>query len=251
MVRDLSGIASTGLGWQDRLLEKIGLIALLIESYRKQEMLPTDLRADVRGLIGWTQSQDVVLSGDGIRDHWTVLGSRSVPVAKLTEQRTWLWGAQTKRFAVIIQYIARGAKPTLALPQGSSFAGEIVYFESAAPLRALIKSREISASLETPEFGTLTEGMALCAQRLGAQPWMGQHPVGIKEARPALSSDRSWRIIDYNTSEWIPVAPFTEDISMWQLMALCGDHPSAIFGEWDSHNFVPLSILTENGFASI
>jgi SWIM zinc finger len=251
MVRDLSGIASTGQGWQDRLLEKLGLITLLIESYRKQELLPADLRADVRGLIGWTQSQDAVLASSGISDEWTVLGSNTVPFGKLTEQRSWLWGENTKRYAVIIQYIVRGAKAAVSLPQGSVFDGEVVYFASATPMRALIKSREPSDITLPPDFGSMSESMAECGQRLAAQPWLTYHPYGIKDARPALDSDGNWRILDHHTSEWLAVSSTIDDLSVWRLMALCGDNPCPIFGEWDSHSFMPISIWSEKGFISI
>jgi hypothetical protein len=251
MVRDLAGIASTGIGWQDRMLEKIGLIVLLIDSYRKQEMLPKELRADVRGLIGWTQSQEVLLAGSGVEDRWIVLGSRSVPFGKLTEQRTWIWGTNTKQFAVIIQYIARGMRLGGALPQGLIFNGEVVYFESAAPLRALVKTQnQIEDKIQT-EFPNLTDSLAGCLDRLNNQPWTAQHPLGISNCHVAQDSDKKWRLLDYNSSEWIPFSPLFDDISGWRLAALCGDNPSTIFGEWDSYTFCPISIWHEGSFVGI
>ncbi len=47
MVRELAGIPATGAGWQDHFLERLGLLTLLIEGYRRGTELPEATR---RGL---------------------------------------------------------------------------------------------------------------------------------------------------------------------------------------------------------
>src|SRR5262249_44174461 len=61
LVREMSGLTASGEGWQARLLERLGKLYLLIEGFKRVNELPPSTQADVRALIGWTQSQEELL----------------------------------------------------------------------------------------------------------------------------------------------------------------------------------------------
>jgi hypothetical protein len=42
-VRELAGVCTTGDGWQDRLLERVGRLHLLVEGYRRLDSLPPEI----------------------------------------------------------------------------------------------------------------------------------------------------------------------------------------------------------------
>ena len=65
LLRELAGVPASGEGWQDRLLERLARLHLLVEGYRRLEALPPEAAADLRAAVGWTVPQEEVLAGDG------------------------------------------------------------------------------------------------------------------------------------------------------------------------------------------
>src|SRR5262249_53493667 len=72
-VRAPAAIPASGDGWQERLLEQLGLLYLLIEGFRRLDALPPATQADIRAAIGWNVNQDeLIAAGAGVRDRWFV-----------------------------------------------------------------------------------------------------------------------------------------------------------------------------------
>ena len=64
-------------------------------------------------------------------------------------QRTWLWGKQTQQKALILNF-AHGSQPLdTSLVPGSCINAELVFFESAYPLRAIVKSQDVENQIDT------------------------------------------------------------------------------------------------------
>src|SRR5439155_22470424 len=75
-LQKLAGAVVSGEGWPERLLERLGQLALLVEAWRRIETLPEAQQEDVRAAIGFPQSQEEVRAGAGVRDLWRVGGQR-------------------------------------------------------------------------------------------------------------------------------------------------------------------------------
>ena len=102
-------------------------LAGLQDSMLPVEVGDPELRAglsEVRSLIGWTQLQDELLQQEGLADEWLVLGQRNEVEDRLQVQRTWLRGADTGRYALILTF-AHGNKAPFSglLTMAVSFAG--------------------------------------------------------------------------------------------------------------------------------
>ncbi|MBL8194778.1 MAG: SWIM zinc finger family protein, partial [Blastocatellia bacterium] len=108
MLREMANIPTSGAAWQERLLEKLSLLHLIIEGYKNIENLPLANQQDIRSLIGWTQNQEELLNQPGIFDNWLILGQRVESdslTPTLRSQRIWLKGQQTKQFALILNFV--------------------------------------------------------------------------------------------------------------------------------------------------
>jgi hypothetical protein len=124
------------------VLDELGRIALLTHAFRRLESLPSPLRADVQRLIGWTLTQEeVAASGEVIADEWLVAGQWLEDDERMRVQRTWLVGARSSRTAVVLQFAAGSGPFPESLIPGTAFEAELVYWPSASPQRALIRSR--------------------------------------------------------------------------------------------------------------
>jgi hypothetical protein len=141
-VRRLAHVVGADARWPARVLDELGRIALLTHAFRRLESLPSPLRADVQRLIGWTLTQEeVAASGEVIADEWLVAGQWLEDDERMRVQRTWLVGARSSRTAVVLQFAAGSGPFPESLIPGTAFEAELVYWPSASPQRALIRSR--------------------------------------------------------------------------------------------------------------
>jgi hypothetical protein len=239
MVRALAGVPASGEGWQARLLERLALLHLLLEGYRRIDTLPAATQADIRTAIGWSYSQDDLLASDGLRDRWLILGQRVEDEDGLRVQRSWLWGQQRARPALILSFAAPGQPLDRSLAPGTSLDAELVYFPGAHPLRALIKQRHGG-----PEpiggwagYADLAAATAAYAAALAALPWLERFPMSLQAATPTRAGER-WIVRDGDGR----VLPLAHGFAHgWRLLALSGGRPLALFGEWDGATLLPLS----------
>ncbi|HKX33491.1 MAG TPA: SWIM zinc finger family protein [Blastocatellia bacterium] len=246
MVRELASIPSSGDGWQERLLERIGKIYLLIEGSQRIGELPAETQADLRSFIGWTQSQDELLKTDGVHDRWSVLGQRVEEEDRLRVQRTWLWGESSRRAAVLIHFAAGNQPLDASVTAGTVLDGELVFFPGAYPLRALIKDRADSLSpLEgMPGYADLVEATAAYAAALARNPWIEIFPMALKAVVPVRGGEQ-WLIRDAEGSLLRLSPRFAHH---WSLLALSGGREIELFGEWDGDYLRPLSLMAEGRF---
>jgi hypothetical protein len=246
MVRDLAGVPASGAGWQERLLERLARLFLLIEGYRRLETLPPENRADVRAAIGWSLSQDEILASNGIRDSWLVLGQRVTEEDNLRVQRTWLWGAARDRPALALAFAAPGQPLDRSLSPGTMLDAELVFFPSAYPLRALVKQRHAPpAQLDhLPGASDLGAATAAYAAALARLPWLDRFPMAIWAVTPGRDGER-WMVRD-SAGRALPLAP--RFAHSWRLLAISGGRPLGLFGEWDGDALLPLSAWAEERF---
>ncbi|HEX5908095.1 MAG TPA: SWIM zinc finger family protein, partial [Propionibacteriaceae bacterium] len=96
------------VGWPSRILEQLGALHLLIQAHRRLGDLPADLAATVRGRIGYLVSKSEVLALPGVLDHWFAVGMVDTAEYRLDARRVWLYGADSRRWAVIMSFAPPG-----------------------------------------------------------------------------------------------------------------------------------------------
>ncbi len=245
MLRSMASIPQTGSGWPDRLLSRLGKLHLLVEGWQQQQQLPAQLQAEIRTQIGWTYTQDELLAQSGWRDRWYVLGQRieahAAGVAKLTEQRIWLWGETGDRAAAIVRYV-HGSEPLdLSWQPGTAVEAELVFYPSAYPLRAVMKTQfsEPIPSPKMPGYASISAALAAYAAALAANPWLEGFPIPLMACVPHRRGEVA---IDLD-NVGLPISPtFNQG---WQLMAVSGGEAIGLFGEWNGEDWLPLSAFAE------
>lgn len=246
-LRDMGSIPASGASrWQERLLQRLSRLHLLIEGYKRLETLPPETQADIRTLIGWTQKEEELVTKPGVRDCWYVVGQRTEQEEQLKVQRSWLWGEKSGKTALILNF-AYGSQPLdTSLVPGRCLDAELVFYASAYPVRAIVKTRyEVTTAVAGMPSNVSTSAVTeIYTNALARNPWIEQLVVAVQNVIP-LRHENHWVVRD-SADQLLPLAPWFDQ--GWQLMALSAGHPITLFGEWNGEFLHPLSVWAEGKF---
>jgi len=249
LVDELGGVATSGQGWEERLLAQLGRLHLLIEGFSRLESLPAVQRADVLATVGVPLRQEDVLAGAGVRDCWLVAGRHVTSHDRLRTRRTWLLGRESDRAALLLAFAA-GQQPLEPGPlPGSAFTAELAFYPGAWPLRAIVQ-RELGPA-EPPMALTghaeIAAAVRACATAAALNPWLEELPLALRCVLPALSGT-NWSMQD-TAGRTLPLSPRFE--GGWKLLALGGGRPLDLFGEWDGASLLPLGAVAGGRFTAL
>lgn len=254
LVRQMATIPASGDGWPERLLDQMARVYLLLEAYGRIDVLPTDLAADVRTQLGWTTAQESLLTLDGVRDCWGVVGRRVFEEDRLRVQRTWLWGRDTGRAALLLHFAPIGATREegklvdATFVPGSAFDGTLVFFPSAVPLRAIVKERVSSASWSADRgYARVTDAIAAVSEADARTPWLDTHPMLLRGVIPSRPG-RPWWVSD-SAGRGLQVSERFRD--RWRVVALSAGGAIPLFGEWDGDALLPLTVWGADGAITV
>jgi hypothetical protein len=245
-VREMSGLAASGEGWQDRLLDQVARLYLAIEGYRRIDSLSEETRADLRSLVGINIRQQDLMENPGISDTWLVVGRGIEEETNLNVQRTWLWGIHTARPALVLSFSPAGGTLDTSLVPGTALPAELVFFPGAYPLRAIVRSRGPVEEMpgEMPGPGGIVEATQGYAAALACYPWLERFPLLLNGATPFAQAGE-WLVAD-GQGRWLPLS--RSFLHPWTLLAMSGGRPLGIFGEWNGERLLPLSAWAEGEF---
>jgi hypothetical protein len=246
MVRAMAAVRASGDGWQGRLLEAISRLYLTMEGYRRLESLPADTQEDLRSVLGFTIKQEELLaSAPALSDTWLVLGRHTDEENNLKTRRVWLWGASSRRAALLLYFSAGGNALEFGPMPGTAFPAELVFYPGAYPLRAAVRTQQPSVPLDfdcLPAENSLIEATAGYASALARFPWFERFPIAVKNVIPFHDSGE-WGLCD-DLTRWVPLS--RTFLHGWRLLSISGGHPLAVFGEWNGEHLLPLSAWTED-----
>jgi hypothetical protein len=238
---------STALDWERQLSRELASIYMLAVAFGRIEQLPLPLQNDVRGMIGWSQSQEEILAAPGVRDRWQVLAQRTNDADKVRLRVTWLRGIATERWALLLHFAvgAQGFEQPLSV--GTEFDAELCFYAGAWPLRALIRDQSglSSASPGRPSAAALDSILSSYAEALALNPFLEHYPVMLADARPDPAGT------------FVTAGPDGQQLPMhaafkhrWQLLAMSGGRALALVGEWNGHALLPLSVWQDGRWYS-
>jgi hypothetical protein len=246
-LRRLAWIPAVVPDWPAVLLGELGRLALLTHAFRRLDELDPALREDVRRLVGFNQSQEEIAAGDAVTDRWVVLGQKEDEGERVRIQRTWLLGETTERRALVLQFaVGEASFPALFVP-GTRFEGDLAFWPSAWPQRALVKERRGAAEpvgALPPLSGTesIDGFLAEIATALARLPWLDRFPCALRDMVPVPIPNGRGDTFQIRDREGLALPLVRGD--HWKLVALSGGRPLDLAGEWDGAALRPLGAAT-------
>jgi hypothetical protein len=250
MLRELAEFPTAGPHWAQRLLGRLGELYVLVRAFLNRDNLAPTARQDVWQQVGITPKKDDLLADPAaviVADTWLVLGQYAWEEERVTGRRSWLFGQNSGRTALVLEF-AFGSQPfaTALVPQGK-YAGELVFYPGLLPLRAAPISLVYkgSAADATPPGQGINDLLESYATALGRQPWLRQWPAALGPVLPTPLPDGSWLLHHATEPLALPLRVVDEDIA-WQWLAFSGGQPLTLFGEWDGQAYMPVISWTED-----
>ncbi|HKF54644.1 MAG TPA: SWIM zinc finger family protein [Blastocatellia bacterium] len=244
---EMPEVVASGEGWAGRVLAELGKLYLLLEGFKRIASLPEDAQADIRSAIGWTLKEDELLVQDGLRDDWVVLGQRVYDEERLRVRRTWLCGVASSRSAMVLDFSFQGQNSFASgLMPGTVFDGDMVFYPSADPSRAIVKARHSEPrSFSAPAgYRSVDELFQSYSAALSRRPWIETYAAPLAAVVPVLVQSKFYlRDSDGGLARIRPRFG-----RRWQMTALSGGHPMFVFGEWDGASLLPLSVVADGIF---
>lgn len=219
MLRNLGESNFYAEGWQSRFMDQLAAIYLVIEGYKNSANMDEAVQEDIKTLIGFTQSQEELKEQTGITDTWLVLSKQTAEVDNISTERNWLYGTQSNRYALVLQFIVRGQGGQLTFTPGMFIEAELVFYPSVVPLRAIVK-RQIATNSNN-NFTAFNNWQQVCETEtlLSAQmPVRTDRPFIIQQLKP----------VQYNNQWWLQDAGQqmmqlkNEQKTIWKLLAMSG-----------------------------
>lgn len=244
-VRRLGRIAGVGAHWADRLLGELAMLRLLVTAYGRVGELPAPLAATVRSRVGIPVSTEEVLATPRVRDHWHVLGHVDVADDRLVTRRTWLRGAASGRFALLLAFAPPGQSLPADTVPGSVVDAELCWYPGALPMRAIMADRHPPVQPYPAPPGALPvrDALAGWAAAVAAEPWCETVPMLL--AGVTLTDDR--HLIDA-AGDALPLTAGHEE--PWWLLAASGGHPVTVAGEYGPAGFRPIAAWPDGRYVA-
>ncbi|RMG80964.1 MAG: hypothetical protein D6714_13715 [Bacteroidetes bacterium] len=232
--------------WHEKILAEFGDIYLMIRGFENLTRLPPPLQQEMLNVLGIHTKKEALETLDGISDTWLVIGqTEQSDDERLFYRLTWIAGQETGRTALLLDF-AWGSNPyEHNRVVGTQFKGEIVYYPSAWPLRAMVRKYVPANSVFTVRgFENFEQFAGAYAEALRHNPWLADFPAFLENVIPVFRHDRFF-LLDTEKKQ-LPLS--VKDQWGWKMLALSGGRPIAVFGQWDGSTLKPLSGVANDRF---
>jgi len=249
MIKKLGATAFWNEGWQSSFMDQLLHLYLVAGSYPHISSINQLLQQDILAAIGFTVNQDELKLQDGVKDTWLVLGKETREEQQLSIEQNWLYGTQTNKYALILQFYAGGQSGQLSLSPGMSFNAELVYFPSSVPYRAIVKDQAGVSGVgsNTQHFSDWKQVAGHEAELNSRLPFRNEMPVIVEQLKP-LQYQQQWWLLDREGYLCKISAEFKQ---IWKLLAIGGGEAltMAVIGKENSYK--PLGIWYQNIYKTI
>jgi hypothetical protein len=232
-------------GWPERVLEQFAALHLLVQAHRRRPELDDGLAATVRSRVGYPVRKDSVLATPGVTDHWFAVGQVDTVEYRLETRRVWLFGAATRRWALLLSFAPPGGVLDSTVLAGQLVAGRLHFYPGSGQYRAVLGEQTSAAD---PPVSPPAESFDVVRHRfaelMAADPWAVRMPAVVRGAPlPPRWTGAGWRLRDDGGRVCSLVGSTGEP---WPLLARSTGDPVDVFGEWGPGGFRPLSLPADD-----
>lgn len=242
-IRQMQFLVGSQDNWPEKVASELGNYQLFLKGMRRMEQLPLNVQQDLLTYAGVTTRKETLFEhGQLVRDYWMVLGKVEGIEDNLNFRRTWLLGWNTKRYALVLEYVFGNVDFPRDFIPGEVYDAKVVYYPSNAPLRVAVQEcmkleKQVKRIVGFEGIDSFLEHFAAI---LGRNPLIPEYPCSIEEVIPTI--DKGQLVLLDRHQKVIPIVPNYP--KKYELLAMSGGYPVNAFGEWTGHQIIPLSVTS-------
>ncbi|TAF34605.1 MAG: SWIM zinc finger family protein [Cytophagales bacterium] len=233
------------------LIHQLGYLSFLIDFWLNSSPADLETAYDLWASVGISVKKEQVLQSKSLEDTWCLVGSTLDDAPdSMRLQRSWYYGVKHKRFAAFwdFKHTSLDFEPHLAM-LGKGFSGKAYFFPSQYPLRAIFEPSKVSENLEIKLSGYTSISSALADFKASflKQPFLNTFPMCL-EAVYFLYTGSEYVLKDHN-AHYLPISDrFNAHFELW---LQGGEQAIKLFGEWNGHTFLPLTLVQDSFFCTL
>jgi hypothetical protein len=151
-------------------------------------------------------------------------------------RKSWFFGQKTSVFAMILEYSHISQPFQKILKSGFDYSGELVFYPSAWPQRAIATDLEIlenSAIKPPPFFENFEKTGEFFADALAKNPLLSEIPAPLENVQIIFQKNK-FELVDSSQK----IAPISCEKQVgWQILAKTGGQKFNIFTTWNGRFF--------------
>ena len=245
-VRNLSNIPKSEQNWKERILFELSQLYVYTSAFQRLESLPPSMQHTIYSVGGYNLQKSKLKKDGAIRDVWNLIGQTQHQEEQLSARRSWFVGANTKRFALVLEFTFGRNKFDIDWNMHSGYIGGLVYYPGTFSLRGHLFDVETMKrpKVPMPAYDLLAKFQKQFAIAVAKNPWIRAFPCSLRDMR-LIASDEDLFIRDQEGT----IVPITNRFpeKIWSLVAISGGAPISLFGEWNGYDFTPLSYSNSEG----
>ncbi|WP_293741381.1 SWIM zinc finger family protein [uncultured Pedobacter sp.] len=228
-------------GWQKSLVKSLSKTYLLTEAYKNQQLLPEDLKQEVRSLVGWNISKEEILANTGITDNWYVLSIDTTEDNNLKTEKIWLYGEKTKCYALIINFYTTIQANANNLIPGDVVHAALAFYPSPTPLRALFKGEVKKENVQFfPETqSNIADLFRHVSGLLAINPFAEEIPFLLSSVK-LIFENETWFLVD--SDQKLILLSNSED-ECWLILSITKGNSFVCFGIYQNEQFNLASVF--------
>lgn len=236
-VRRLAGVVGARPDWHEVVLAELGVLHLLARAGQRVPALPGPLADRVATACGWQVRQADVLAGVPETDRWVVAGRSDTREDRIEVRRTWLRGATSQSWAMVLSFAAYRQSLDASLPVGMLVHADLHRYPGQSPRALMGRIHEAPGpTLVPPPAVSVADACDEIGRLLAVEPWADRVPFTVRAAPAPVG--RRWVLTDDTGSLAIERdAPGLPTL----LTAAAGD-VVAVTAEWTVDGVVPLTV---------
>jgi hypothetical protein len=130
---------------------------------------------------------------------------------------------------------------------GSVIRAELAFYPGSEPRRAMFTGeREVLGSTaELPGTG-IASALDRSATWFAANPFLDRVPMALAKVVPVLDGGR-YLVVDADRA----TLPLSRNGDVLLLLALSAGEPVDVFGEWDGHSLLPVTVVADGAMVAL
>lgn len=247
-VAEMGSASASGEGWQRRLLERAASTYLLAEASGRLATLPQGLREQAELALGLPVAKELLEGLPTVHDVWQVIGREVEVEAGLRAQRTHLWGLNTGRAAMLLDFAYGAAAMDPALPMGTAAPATLAFYPGSA-VRAHVRGRDAGVVPLDKLRGPASVGALLeaSASVLAEAPWTEEVAAPLCGVRP-VCVDGAWWLVD-GSGDALRVRGGAR--AVWTLLACSGGGEVEVGVATDGREARLLGVMSEGEYMDL